>query len=72
MYTISQFARKCNVSSKTFRHYEKIGLLIPASIGTENLYRYYSREQTEEVKGKMIARAALEYYVIATDAAKPQ
>lgn len=49
MYTISQFARKCNVSSKTLRHYEKIGLLIPASIGTENLYRYYSREQTEEV-----------------------
>ena len=45
MYTVGQFARICNVSAKALRHYDTIALLRPASVGAENQYRYYTREQ---------------------------
>ncbi len=51
MYTIGQFSRICQVSAKALRHYEKIGLLIPAKVDDYNQYRYYSREQVDTVKG---------------------
>ena len=45
MYTIGQCARIANVSTKTLRHYDAIGLFSPAAVGSDNQYRYYSREQ---------------------------
>ena len=45
MYTVGQFARICNVSAKTLRHYDEIGLFRPALVDPDNQYRYYSREQ---------------------------
>lgn len=45
MYTVGQFARICSVSTRTLRHYDAIGLLRPASVGSDNLYRYYTRQQ---------------------------
>ncbi|MGE5390125.1 MAG: MerR family transcriptional regulator [Deltaproteobacteria bacterium] len=50
MYTIGQFSRICQVSAKALRHYEKIGLLLPARVDQENQYRYYSPEQIDAVK----------------------
>ncbi|MEN6347895.1 MAG: MerR family transcriptional regulator [Syntrophomonas sp.] len=51
MYTIGQFSRICRVTTKALRHYEKMGLLIPAHVDDYNQYRYYSREQVDAVKG---------------------
>lgn len=50
MYTIGQFSKICQVTTKALRHYEKIGLLVPAKVEPGNQYRYYSREQVSQVK----------------------
>lgn len=50
MFTIGQFSKICNISSKALRHYEKIGLLLPARVDEGNQYRYYSREQIDLVQ----------------------
>lgn len=47
MYTIGQFSKVCQLTTKALRYYEKIGLLIPANVDAENQYRYYTREQIE-------------------------
>lgn len=50
MFTIGQFAKICNISPKALRHYEKIGLLLPAKVDRFNQYRYYAREQIDQAK----------------------
>lgn len=39
-YTTGQFAKKANVTARTIRYYDKIGILTPSFVG-ENGYRYY-------------------------------
>lgn len=39
-YTVQQLGRLSGVSVRTLHHYDRIGLLIPATVG-ENGYRYY-------------------------------
>ena len=43
-YTVSQLAAFSGVSVRTLHHYDQIGLLKPASVGS-NGYRYYGREE---------------------------
>lgn len=43
-YIINQIAKIANVSPRTLRHYDQIGLLKPALIG-DNGYRYYQYQQ---------------------------
>ena len=43
-YTVKQVARLSGVSIRALHHYDEIGLLKPAFIGT-NRYRYYGREE---------------------------
>lgn len=50
MFTIGQFSKICQVSTKALRHYEKIGLLAPARVEEGNQYRYYTGEQIPELK----------------------
>jgi DNA-binding transcriptional MerR regulator len=45
MLKISEFARLVQISTKTLRHYDKIGLLEPAYIEPMTNYRYYSIAQ---------------------------
>ncbi|MBO1300610.1 MULTISPECIES: MerR family transcriptional regulator [unclassified Enterococcus] len=45
MYSIGEVAKICNVSRKTLRYYEQLGLLKPDHVCFENGYRYYT-EQT--------------------------
>jgi DNA-binding transcriptional MerR regulator len=45
MYSIGEVAKICNVSRKTLRYYEQLGLLKPDYVCFENGYRYYT-EQT--------------------------
>lgn len=49
MYTIGEFSKISKLSSKMLRHYDKIGLLKPERIDSNNGYRYYSQEQIESV-----------------------
>lgn len=45
MLSIGQFSRACCVSVKTLRHYEKVGLLMPARVDSWSGYRYYEESQ---------------------------
>lgn len=45
LLTIGQLSALCNISAKTLRYYDEIGLLAPQSVDAANNYRYYSREQ---------------------------
>ena len=44
-YTIGDISEVCNVSVKTLRYYDDIGLLKPSRRDSETNYRYYSKEQ---------------------------
>lgn len=45
MLKIGEFARKAQVTVKTLRHYDRLGLLKPAWIDRFTGYRYYASEQ---------------------------
>jgi DNA-binding transcriptional MerR regulator len=44
-FTIGEISKFFNISIKTLRYYDEIGLLKPAYINKDNNYRYYSVEQ---------------------------
>lgn len=44
LFTSGEFAKLCNTSKVTLRHYKEIGLLLPTFEG-ENGYQYYEAEQ---------------------------
>lgn len=48
MFSVGHFAKKAQVSSRTLRHYESIGLL-PMSVRGENNYRYYDEKLLDRV-----------------------
>lgn len=45
LFTIGEFALMCNVSVKSLRYYEKLGLFYPESVNPETGYRYYHLDQ---------------------------
>lgn len=47
MLSIGEFSKVCEVSTKTLRYYDEIGLISPSEVNPENGYRYYSIEQLE-------------------------
>lgn len=49
LLSIGQLARICNVTPKTLRHYDKVGLLKPAKINSENGYRFYFKSHITRV-----------------------
>ena len=49
MYQIGEFSKICQVSVKTLRHYDRIGLLKPAEVDRFTGYRYYDRSQLERM-----------------------
>lgn len=49
LLSIGEIAQLCKISTKTLRHYDKIGLLKPEQINTENGYRLYSRKQIGQI-----------------------
>ena len=50
MKTIGQFAKENDITVKTLHHYEKLGLITPVKIDESNGYRYYSDEQSVDVR----------------------
>ncbi len=45
VYKISEFSRLSQLSVKTLRYYDQLGLLKPAQTDPESGYRYYTAEQ---------------------------
>lgn len=45
MFQIGEFSRIARVSTRQLRHYDDIGLFVPAHVDAETGYRYYSAEQ---------------------------
>jgi MerR family transcriptional regulator, thiopeptide resistance regulator len=55
MWSIQDVARLAGVSARTLRHYDAIGLLAPARIGS-NGYRYYDRPQLLRLQHILLLR----------------
>ncbi|WP_251397272.1 MerR family transcriptional regulator [Metabacillus litoralis] len=49
LFTIGEMAKLHNMTMKTLRYYDQIGLLEPIQIDESNGYRYYSTEQFEQL-----------------------
>lgn len=49
MLSIGEFSKICEVSTKTLRYYDEIGLIHPEEINPENGYRYYSIRQLKKM-----------------------
>ena len=49
MLSIGEFSKICEVSTKTLRYYDEIGLLTPAEINPENGYRSYAIGQLKRM-----------------------
>jgi DNA-binding transcriptional MerR regulator len=49
MLKIGEFARLSQISMKTLRHYDRLGLLRPSQIDPENGYRLYQLEQLADI-----------------------
>lgn len=54
-WSIAEVARMSRVTSRTLRHYDDIGLLRPAYVGS-NGYRYYEREQLLRLQEILLMR----------------
>ncbi len=48
MLTIGRFADATGLTAKALRHYDEIGLLVPARVDPDNGYRYYDAAQIED------------------------
>jgi len=50
MKIIGQFAKENNVTVKTLHHYEKLGLITPTKVDPNTGYRYYSDEDSLDLR----------------------
>ena len=50
MYRIGDFSEKTNLSIRTLRYYNDIGLLIPEEVDVFTNYRYYSDDNLKQVE----------------------
>ena len=49
--TIGVFSKFCQVTVKTLKHYEKLGLLVPNEVDEWSHYRYYDVSQMRQLNG---------------------
>lgn len=54
---IGEFAKLCNISKRMLRHYDEIGLLKPAAISEENMYRMYNSNQKKKVEAIILLQS---------------
>ncbi|WP_256760479.1 GyrI-like domain-containing protein [Cohnella sp. WQ 127256] len=57
MLTVGLIARLFDITPKTLRHYDAIGLFKPVRIGEDNLYRLYSPDQLPELRRIVFLRS---------------
>jgi DNA-binding transcriptional MerR regulator len=58
VFRISDFSRFTRISTKTLRHYDRLGLLRPAHVDAETRYRYYSATQVPRLQRVLALREA--------------
>ena len=44
LYSIGEVSKICNISKKTLRFYDQIGIISPDVVSEENNYRFYSKD----------------------------
>ncbi|MFD1486300.1 MerR family transcriptional regulator [Lacticaseibacillus baoqingensis] len=49
LYTVGEVAKLCNISKKTLRFYDQLGLISPDYVSPENNYRYYSEKTLSSI-----------------------
>lgn len=49
MYSIGEFSKINHITTKTLRHYDRIGLFKPAEVDEWTGYRYYTRDQLHDI-----------------------
>ncbi len=57
MLTIGQMARIFNITPKTLRHYDFIGLFSPSHVNEDNQYRYYTSDQVNQLRRILFFRS---------------
>ena len=75
MWRIGQLARMVGVSERTLRHYDKIGLLVPASVDGLTGYRWYGvaeLSRLERIRGLQRLGLPLRQIADLLDAPEPQ
>src|SRR6201987_3943591 len=55
-YRIGEFAEVSGVSTKTLRHYDKMGVLRPARVDPRTRYRCYATEQLRDLSSILALR----------------
>ena len=50
MIKIGDFAKMFDVSTKTVRHYEKVGLLVPYEVDVYSGYRYFDEDNVKRME----------------------
>lgn len=50
MYKINNFSKETNISIQTLRYYDKINLFKPSYVDFFTGYRYYQKNQINEIK----------------------
>jgi DNA-binding transcriptional MerR regulator len=53
---IGRFSRLTGVGVKALRHYDEVGLLVPAAVDDETGYRFYSLDQVDRVEAIRLLR----------------
>src|SRR4051795_12510666 len=53
---IGRFSRLTGVGVKALRHYDEVGLLIPAAVDDETGYRFYSADQVDRAEAIRLLR----------------
>jgi len=56
MFKISEFSKIARVSTHQLRHYDKVGLFVPAEIDAETGYRYYSATQLPQLNRILVLK----------------
>jgi DNA-binding transcriptional MerR regulator len=58
LLTIGRFAELTGLTPRALRHYERLGLLVPALVDETNRYRYYAPEQRRTAESIQRLRSA--------------
>jgi hypothetical protein len=53
---IGRFSRLTGVGVKALRHYDEIGLLVPAAVDDDTGYRFYSADQVDRAEAIRLLR----------------
>ena len=67
MYQIGEFSKICQVSVKTLRYYDRIGILRPSEVDRFTGYRYYNHDQL----ARMLLIQKLKRYGFSLDEIQP-